>query len=360
MQHYKFSSSKDLEFTKILRKRVNAYFKDNGISKNANTEMVMKTIFSLSLYIIPYFIVLFAGITNVWLLFLLFILIGVGQTCIGTSVMHDSLHGSYSKNPKTNSIIGLSTVLLGADPLNWQLQHNVIHHTYTNVTGVDEDLEPGFAMRFAPDQEHYWFHKYQHIYASVLYCLTTFLWVTIKDFDKWKEYSKMGLIPKDKAAKQLVTITLRKIGYFIVFWAIPIMVLDQPFWLTILMILSMYAVSGLLLSLIFQLAHVMPATSYIEDPEELAEESRTVHQLRTTANFSMKSKLVFWFFGGLNFQIEHHLFPNICHIHYPAISKIVQKTAAEFNVEYLSYNSLPSAIRHHLSMLKTLGNPSMA
>ena len=359
MEHYRFSATKDKEFSSQLRKRVNAYFKESGLSKNANTEMVMKTIFSMSLYLVPFIIVLTAGITNIWILFGLFILIGVGKTCIGTSVMHDSLHGSYSSNVKTNSFIGLCTMLLGADALNWQIQHNVLHHTYTNVSGVDEDLEADFFLRFAPHQQHIWFHKYQHLYASVLYCFTTLLWVTVKDFAKWKEYTKMGLIPADKAKKQHFVIIVKKLGYYAIFWGLPLLILDQPAWLTLLMIFSMYAVSGLLLSLVFQLAHVMPDTAYIQDPNELAEESRTVHQLRTTANFSMKSKLVFWFFGGLNFQIEHHLFPNICHIHYPALSKIVQKTAEEFGVEYRSYKSFGGAIIEHLQMLKTLGNPNL-
>ncbi len=353
---YKFSNNLHAEYTSTLKKRVATYFEDNGIQVNANAEMMFKTALALSIYILPFLIILFGGITNVPVLFVLWGIMGFGVAFIGTSVMHDSLHGSYSKSKRVNSIIGLSTVLLGADPKVWKIQHNVLHHTYTNIEGADEDIEPRFVLRFSPNQPLRWFHKYQHFYAFFFYFLSTLIWVTVKDFAKLFQYRERGLIKKGKEFNNyLVLMTFRKLSYHLVIIGAPILLLDFPVWLTLSMFLFMHLIAGMCLSLVFQPAHVMPDTMFIEQAEEKINQNWLVHQLYTTTNFAPRNKLLSWFIGGLNRQVEHHLFPNICHIHYPKIAGIVKKTTEEFGLPYLEEDTFISALSSHVKMLKKMG-----
>ncbi|MEQ9300641.1 MAG: acyl-CoA desaturase [Cyclobacteriaceae bacterium] len=353
---YKFSSNLHAEYTATLKRRVSAYFDENDIKITANGEMIFKTIVVLSIYIAPFFVILFSGITNLVVLFALWGIMGLGKSFIGTSVMHDSLHGSYSKSKWVNSIIGLSTAILGADPKIWKIQHNVLHHTYTNIADADEDIAPRFVLRFSPNQPLRWFHKYQHIYALFFYSISTLTWVTIKDFIKIFHYNKRGFI---KSGRELNThfaiMTFRKAVYYIVLIGGPIYFLDLPVWLTVSMFVFMHAIAGASLSLVFQTAHVMPDTLFIKQEEEKINQNWLVHQLYTTTNFAPKNGILSWFIGGLNRQIEHHLFPNICHVHYPKITGIVKQTTKEFGLPYLEERTFTSAVASHIRMLKRMG-----
>ncbi|MEM7550562.1 MAG: acyl-CoA desaturase [Bacteroidota bacterium] len=359
MIHYKFSKDINKEFSDLLKVRVNEYFRTNKLQKKANFEMFCKSALALSLYLIPYFIILFAGITNVPTLFVLWILMGFGISFIGTSIMHDALHGAYSNNKLVNSIMGFSAALLGVDPTMWKIQHNVLHHTYTNIEDADEDIEPRFVLRFSPHQPKRWFHEFQHLYVWFFYSMSTVIWITAKDFVKLFKYREKGFVKAGSDfRKKLMFIAFRKASYFAFFLVLPIVMLDIPVGTTLLMFFTMHFVAGMSLSLIFQPAHVIETSNFIEQDEEWINENWSVHQILTTTNFAMKSKFIYWFSGGLNFQLEHHLFPNICHVHYPAISKILQKTTSEFNLPYHAKKTFLGAIYAHYKMLKDLGASS--
>lgn len=356
MIRYKFSSQLDKEFSQTLITRVNAYFSDNQLDKNGNAHMAIKSVAAISLYLIPFAIVLTAGITNLPILFALWMTMGLGKAFIGTSVMHDALHGSYSNKKYVNTLMGISAFIVGVNPAMWKIQHNVLHHTYTNIEGGDEDIKPRFVMRFSPHQPRKWFHRYQFIYAGILYSITTFLWVVIKDFDKLITYKMDGIVkPGKEFYGHLSVIIVQKILYFIVFLGLPIVLLPFSGWLVFLMFLSMHMISGFVLTTVFQLAHVVPTSEFVMQDEENIEQNRLVHQLLTTSNFAMSNRALSWFIGGLNFQIEHHLFPNICHVHYHKIARIVQQTTKEFELPYYAQKSFLGAIKNHFSMLRTLG-----
>lgn len=355
MIRYKFSKELDQEFSSTLRKRVNQYFKANEISRNGNANMVGKTVAALSLYLLPFGLLLSGLVTSIPLMFLMWMLMGLGMAFIGTSVMHDALHGSYSNSKSVNTFLGWSAMLLGADGEMWKIQHNVLHHTYTNIEDADEDIQPRYVLRFSPHQPLRWFHRYQHVYALFFYSISTLVWITAKDFKKLADYSDKGLI-KPKAKKRLLRgIILRKVMYYAIFLALPLWLVPAPAWLIGLMFISMHFTASLLLSLIFQPAHVMPSSEFIMQDEEEIEQNWNVHQLTTTTNFGMNNRMLGWFIGGLNFQIEHHLFPNVCHVHYANLSKIVQETTAEFNLPYYAKSSFSGAIADHFKMLKALG-----
>ena len=320
--------------------------------------MVLKTMMAMTLFLGPFVLIIsFGNAVHGLILYLLWFVMAFGKAFIGTAVMHDSLHGSYSSKQIINSIVSWCTYLIGVNPKMWQIQHNVIHHTYTNIHEVDEDLDAHYVLRFTPNQDRKWFHRYQHIYVWLFYCLPVILWSSIKDFKKLKLYKKKGFI-KTKAEfnKYLLIITIQKLIYFSVFIGIPFFYLSWPLNTILPMFLFMEGVTGLLLSFIFQTAHVMPDNKFLNQKEFLIEENWAEHQLLTTTNYGRKSKILCWFSGGLNFQIEHHLFPNICHIHYPKIAQIVRDTAKEYRLPYFEFETFSQAIQAHYLQLKMLGN----
>lgn len=354
----RFNPKNGADFHKTLKQRVDEYFSSNNISRNADASMVAKTVFMLSLYFVPY-IALLIGDFSGWLFFLMWFIMGIGVAGVGLSVMHDANHGSYSKNQKTNNFIGSVIALIGGHSTNWKIQHNVLHHTYTNIDGLDEDLEPGSMLRFSPHKPLKKYHKYQYLYAWFFYGLMTLAWSLTKDFQQLSRYDKMGLVKAQRStfSAELRKIIISKVVYFGFIIALPIILLSVPWWMVVLGFLVKHYTAGLILSAIFQAAHVMENMEFPEPKEEdgTLEHNWAVHQLYNTTNFAPKKKLFSWFVGGLNFQIEHHLFPNICHIHYKALSEVVKKTAAEYNLPYFEEPTFRSALVTHVRMLKQLG-----
>ena len=357
-----FNRKQHKEFVKVLHQRVNAFFRNNNRTRYANAEMVLKTIVVLSMLFVPYFLMVFQVVTNIWAVFACWILIGLGTSAVGFSVMHDANHGSYSRNKTVNFILGRIIYFIGGNPVSWQIQHNVLHHAFTNVDGMDEDIDAGKILRFSPNQEYHKFHRFQHIYAWFLYGLMTHMWITTKDFKQITRYKNNGLLEKHGRtyAGAMAELIITKAVYFIYLLVIPLLTVPIAWYWTVLFFLIMHFIVGLTLSLVFQTAHVMEHTEFPEpDQAGQFENNWAIHQLRTTMNFAPKSRIFAWFIGGLNYQVEHHLFPNICHIHYPKLSKIVQQTAEEFGLPYYTKKTFVSALAEHARMLRQLGQPPM-
>lgn len=357
-QQIRFSNTKQADFFTTLRKRVNGYFKENSRSQYANSAMLFKTTFMISLYLAPFGIILSGIIESYWLQFPLWVLMGLGYTGIGLSIMHDANHGAYSKYPFVNKYLGFIINILGASAYSWKVKHNVLHHTYTNIDHHDEDIDAGFILRFGPEQKRRKIHKFQHVYAWFFYGLLTLQWVSVSDFPSMIKYKKLGLTKSFNKPFWLLIlkIILFKLTYLAVFVALPIYLLPFSWWQIVLCFVVMHYFSGLIVSCIFQLAHIIPETSFpIPDKEGKMENSWAAHQLKTTANFSPNNRLLGWYIGGLNYQVEHHLFPNICHVHYKKLSKIVKATALEHDLPYYSHKTFFSAIRGHAKLLHRLG-----
>lgn len=343
------------EFYNVLRQRVSAYFETNQISRHGDAGMVFKTVFMLALYVGPFIASVFFVESNTTY-FLLWLLSGLGMSGVGLSIMHDANHGSYSSNEKVNSALGFVLNMTGGCSSYWKIQHNMLHHTYTNIHGFDEDISRTPIMRFSPHAKKRPMHRYQHYYAWFAYCLMTISWITAKEFKQLKEFNSKGLI-KDKAQydKMFREAVLTKIGYYGIALFVPLFFAAVPAWLVIVSFLCMHFVAGLILSLIFQPAHVLPSSEYpMPDDSGNMENNWAIHQIMTTANFSHNSTLFSWFVGGLNYQIEHHLFPRICHIHYKELSKIVRATAEEYNLPYHSQKTWFKAISNHGKFLKDM------
>ena len=311
----------------------------------------------LTLFFLP-LILLSAGLaTSVASLFTLYILSGLGMAGIGMGVMHDAIHGSYSKNKNINKLLSYSFNLIGANATVWRIQHNVLHHTYTNIDHSDDDLNAPFFLRFSPHAKHYWVHQFQHIYIWFFYGISTISWITTKDFVRLKRYRDMGFLnEKNEYNKALVSMTAWKLFYYSYALVLPLIFLPQVWWLILLAFLSMHFVTGTLVSIVFQIAHIMPTNDFpLPDNQGMMDNDWYRHQFATTSNFSPKSKLLFWLIGGLNYQVEHHVLPDVCHVHYKNISSIVAATAKEYDIPYYSKKSILHAIWDHTKMLKSLG-----
>ncbi len=357
-----FANHKDTEFVNTLRQRVSAYFKEQNISRYGNIRMVIKSIVMLSLFFVPYILMMTGVVNTPWSIYCMWLIMGAGMAGIGMAIMHDANHGAYSKNKTVNKIMGICSDLVGASSTNWKIQHNVLHHTYTNVDGMDEDIDPSGVMRFSPHKKWRWIYRFQHIYAWFFYGIMTLFWVTTKDFTSLIKYRKMGLnLTYGSMTKLMLELIVWKKFYFGYILLLPLIFLPVPWWQVILGFISLHFVCGIILSCIFQLAHVMPEMDYPQvDDKGSLENNWAIHQVLTTANYSPSSKIFSWFIGGLNYQIEHHLFPNICHIHYKNISKIVRKTAQEYNLPYRTQPTFVSALWNHIKMLKQLGSYQLA
>lgn len=347
-------ASSDL-FYKDLRKRVNLYFKENNKSIHANKYMVIKTISLFLLFFGPYFAILLVSMP-VWAMWSLTVLMGLSVAGIGMSIMHDACHGAYSGNKTINKLLGYSLNLVGGNRFNWILQHNVKHHTYPNVYGEDDDIDNNGVIRLSPFSKRYWFHRYQHIYAWFIYTLATVSWVTLKDFRQFYNYYKDGMFSKEELKKELPILIISKILFYGYIMLIPYLVLNLPFWMILVGFATLHMVAGFTLTVTFQLAHVVENTYHENNQDKIAlEDSWATHQLKTTSDFSRRNKFLNWYLGGLNFQVEHHLFPHICHVHYKPLSQIVEATAKDHDLPFYQQTTLGKAIKSHYMMLKTLG-----
>ena len=354
----RFTSKEGMDFSTTLNKRVRTYFKENNITKYANASMVVKTVLITLLYLVPLGFVLSGQLENIWVILGMFILMGFGMAGVGFSIMHDANHGSYSKNENINKWIGRVINLVGGYALNWKIQHNVLHHSYTNVHGYDEDITTVKFLRFSPDTERRTIHKFQFLYAWFFYGFMTVMWMTTKDFQQLKRYRDKGLLKlmKEDYKNNLLKLIGSKLFYYALIIILPIILLPISWYWVILFVFIMHYITGFILGIVFQPAHVVPETSFVQpDENSTVNNNFAIHQMQTTSNFAPKSRLFSWYVGGLNFQVEHHLFPNICHIHYKKLSKIVKETAEEFDIPYLSHRTFASAIFAHAKMLKQLG-----
>jgi linoleoyl-CoA desaturase len=352
----RFVDNQKSEFFATVKKRVDNYFKENNLSKNANGAMWAKTIFFLSGTAILYLLILSNQFSPAVML-VLAILLGMFAAFSAFNVGHDSIHGAYSSNPKVNKLLGHTFNILGANAYVWSITHNVVHHTFTNIPGHDEDIEvaPGL-IRLSPEEKINKIQRYQHLYAFLLYGLASLSWVFRKDYKKFFQ-KKIGNYDNSKYPKiELFNLFFFKAVYYTLFIVLPLVVLDISWWQFVIGFVAMHLAEGLVLGLVFQLAHVVEGTDFpMPNEKGNIEEAWAIHQMRTTANFARKSTLANILCGGLNFQIEHHLFPRICHIHYRPISDIVKSTAEEFNLPYIESETFGGALVSHYRMLKKFG-----
>jgi linoleoyl-CoA desaturase len=360
MQTIKFvcQDARQKQFALAVRKNVNDYFRDNGISIKGNLRLTIQTILMLSLYIIPFVLVLTISM-NAWIGLIMAALSGVGMAGVGMCVMHDAIHGSYSGKDWINKMLGGTMYLLGSNVFNWKIQHNYLHHSYTNIEGFDQDISSNGPIRLSEYAPLKKIHRYQYIHAFFFYGLMT-LSKLINDFTQLHEFNRAGITRKYhiNPVSEYIRMTVIKIIYLFVFIGLPVLITPFSWWQVLLGFFVMHWVAGFILSTVFQMAHVVEgAEQLLPDAEGNINEEWAVHELRSTSDFARNNRFLEYYIGGLNFQIEHHLFPNICHIHYRKIAPIVEHTAKEFGFDYNLKPTFRNAFYSHVHRLKELGMP---
>jgi linoleoyl-CoA desaturase len=353
---YKVSfSNKNNLFHQDLKMSVDRYFLARRLNKTGNWKLYVKALTLVPAAIGLYLLLLFVHLTLVPGI-LISGLLGFVLASIGFNIMHDACHGSYSKRPWVNNLMGLSLNLLGGNAFIWKFKHNIIHHTYTNIDGIDDDIAKSPVMRQCESQKWVRAHRFQHIYVVILYAVSSFAWVSMMDFTKYFRQKIYNTNMQKMDLQEHIIFWLSKILYVLFYVVIPVHFVGWQAWAV--GFASMHVMLGLTLALVFQLAHVVEDVEFIFAPgiePQKIEEEWAIHQVRTTANFAPRNKIISWFVGGLNFQIEHHLFPKISHVHYPRIAHIVKEVCDKHQVHYNEFRTMSAAVASHFRMMKMLG-----
>ena len=352
MSQIKFTA-KSAPFFIAVNKDVRQYFREKNIKSTGNFHLYFKTFILLSAMFGLYFTMLFANLSTGYL-FLNAAALGFAMALVGFNVMHDSAHGSFSQDKTFNNVMSHTMNLLGSTAFYWKQTHNVLHHTYTNIDGIDDDIAMSPVFRFCEQQPQKPIHKFQHLYAPILYALASFNLACYADFLKYFKGKIMDYELPKMDFKQHFLFWITKIALYFNQLALPIYFLG---WMNgILCFLICHFVLGFVLIIVFQLAHVVEIVNFTTVAEGNIQKEWAVHQIETTADFATENSVLSWFLGGLNFQVEHHLFPQISHVHYPAVHQILKKKCAEFNIPFHEYTSFTDAVISHIRHLKYLGN----
>ncbi len=344
----------DHDFQTALRRKVDAFFKMTGRRQRDCWQMYLKTGILLSVFAISYVSLVFFS-HHWWLGFPIATILGLSVAGVAFNVQHDGGHGGYSNHPWINKLAAMTLDLLGGSSYFWRYKHGVFHHTYCNITGHDTDVDLGVLGRLTPHQERFWFHRYQHIYLWPLYGFIAIKWHLIDDF-KDLIVGRVGhqKVPRPKGW-DLVVFIGGKLTFMALAFGIPM--LFHTWWHVLVIYSFSVLVTGIVLSTVFQLAHCVEEAEFpVPVPNTNKIESAwSIHQIETTVDFARGSKMAAWLLGGLNFQVEHHLFPRICHINYPAMSKIVEEVCKELGVRYTAHKSFWSGLASHYRFLKRMG-----
>jgi linoleoyl-CoA desaturase len=341
-------------FYPAVKKAVETYFKDHNLKPTGNWRLYLKTVLGLLVAFSVYFFLLF-GSYPILEGALLSVLFGFALVFIAFNTMHDACHDAYSRKKWVNKLMGYTMNGLGSNAFLWKIKHNILHHTYTNVEGIDDDIARHPVLRFCTSQKKHAHHRFQFIYMFFLYSMMTFIWMMVFDFHKYFS-RKINNTPINKISlNDHVIFWISKASYVLFYVIIPIVCVGYQAW--IIGFILMHITLGLCLSIVFQLAHVVEKTSFesVGDNAKIIETSWAEHEVKTTANFAPGNKIISFLCGGLNFQIEHHLFPRVSHIHYPSISKIVKEQCTIYAIPYNYYPSMYDAIKSHVRTMKKLG-----
>lgn len=353
----RISFTEKFGFHNELKKRVDSYFADNNISKTGGWRIIAKSIFIGILSIGSYISLVFYA--ESWPMVLLSaFLLSQGFVLIGFNIMHDSVHGSYSKNKTVNKILGYTLNLIGGSQRLWYHKHNVLHHTYTNIAGVDTDLETEGLLRLSPNQDWRPWHRLQFLYVLPVYGFLTLSMVLFTDYTKFFSNSIGPYKMPKPSNSEAVLFFLTKIVYF--FYTLALPMFFHPVLTVLAGFFLVHFILGVTMSVVFSLAHTVEENDFpvAQIPENIIENEWAIHQVETTANFSPRSRFANWYMGGLNFQIEHHLFSKISHVHYRNISRIVEETCHDFGIRYTSYKTFFKAFVTHIRFVWDMGKKS--
>jgi len=345
---------RDTAFHKELRRRVDDYFHSSDRNPRDCPAMYLKTAIILAVFSGLYSLLVFVAVSW-WQALPLAVLLGLSIAAIGFNIEHDGSHHSYSNHVWINRLAAMTMDLIGASSYVWHWKHVVVHHTYVNITGHDADIDIAFFGRLTPHQKRFRLHRWQHFYLWPLYGLNVIKWHLYDDF-RDVILGRIGAtrMPRPKRS-ELLGFVGGKALFLTLAFGLPL--LNHPLWMVLLFYALTVSLAGVVVSVVFQLAHCVEEAEFPLPQEDSGsmENAWAIHQVETTVDFARRSRVESWLLGGLNFQIEHHLFPRVCHVNYPAISKLVEQTCRDFGVRYGEHTSFRAGLSSHFRWLRRMG-----
>ncbi|MDZ4808342.1 MAG: fatty acid desaturase [Bacteroidota bacterium] len=352
----RFQSEPPNGFYNTLKQRVQHYFKETEISRYANTQAVIKALVFFGLYISLYVTILTTAMP-LWLFLLSWFVMGMFMLFTAMSIVHDAAHNAFSSRKWVNQFLLRFANLVGGDGYMYKYKHTISRHPYTNIHGIDIDLEQSGLVRVTPYTKSKGKHKYQYWYMKVLYPFYILFWVLLRDF-KYYRMERIGPVEAHHHRIHWLLLFTSKVFYIFYMLVLPAIILPLPFWQILLGFFLMHVGSGIVAMFALLANHVVEDSLFVvPDADGLIKCSWGEHQLRTTDDYSPDSKIISFMFSGLNHHVAHHLFPNYCHVHYPAITKLVRVTAREFGLRY-RYNSITGGLQSHFRLLRKLSKPA--
>jgi len=342
-------------FQQELRRRIDEFFQRTQRRQRDCPQLYFKTIVLLAAFIGTYVALVFFA-QAWWQALPLAILLGFLTAGIGLNIQHDGGHDAFSDRPWINKLTAMTLDLIGGSSYVWHYRHTVLHHTYVNITGHDSDIDLGALGRVTPYQKRLPIHRWQHYYMWPLYGLMAIRWQLFGDYlDVIRGEVSGHPIPRPKGWN-LALFLGGKLTFLIIAFGVPM--IFHPWWIVLIYYGTAAMVVGITLSVVFQLSHIVEEAEFVAPTEaNRIENAWAIHQVESTVDFARRSKLAAWLLGGLNYQIEHHLFPRICHVHYPAMSKIVEQTCRDFGVTYHEHRTFMAGVASHFRWLRTMGAP---
>jgi len=356
MRRLKFTGDND--FYVELKRRVDLHMTNNGRRERHCPEMYLKTAIILATFAASYGLLVFASLTW-WQALPLAVVLAFATAAIGFNIMHDASHHAYSNIPWVNRLAQKSLDLIGGSSYLWRWKHVVFHHTYANIYGYDTDVDLGELGRLTPHHKRLRFHSWQHWYLWFLYGALVVKWHCLDDF----RVAIRGRIGEHRYPRlkggDLATFLFGKLLFFMIAFGIPLRF--HSVWVVALFYIIIAFIVGIVMSVVFQLAHSVEDAGFPrpQTPGRM-DTPWAIHQVETTVDFARNSRAAYWLLGGLNFQIEHHLFPRICHINYPLIAPVVEDTCREFGVRYTAHETFRQGLASHFRWLRQMGAPSDA
>jgi linoleoyl-CoA desaturase len=349
----------DMAFQNTLRKRVDEYFRATGRRKRDCWQMYLKTAILIAGFGTSYSLLVFLAAT-LWQGLTLAILLALFMTAIGFDVQHDGGHQSFSEHAWVNRLMAWNLDLVGTSSARWRWKHTVIHHMYVNITGVDTDIDLGMLARMSPHQKRYWWHRVQHFYIWPFYAMLAIEMQLLDDF-RYVITGKLGQnrVPRPRGWELVIFVTGKTLFFA---WAFALPMLLHPIWTVVFYYAVAVSVMGIVLALVFVIPHLVENAEFPMPKKDTGRMERpwAVHQAMVTVNFAMRNPVLTWLLGGLNYHKEHHLFPLICHVNYPGMSKAVEETCREFGVPYHAYGSFFAGIAAHYRWLRRMGRADQA
>ncbi len=286
------------------------------------------------------------------------IVLAFAVVAIATGVMHDGNHGAFSRSKRVNRMAGYTLDLLGGSSWLWRVKHHTLHHANTNVVGVDTDIDQAPFARMAPQQPWRRWHRYQHIYIWFLYGIMTMRWFLVGDFLALAR-NRVGTqtLPTRNRRRQVAGLFAGKAVHLGLAIIIPLAL--HPWWAVLAFYLAVSWSVGVLLAVVFQLAHCVEDAEFVTSNDHVRGRHFADHQLRTTLDVRCRvpgvRRVVRFMMGGLDYQIEHHLAPALPHTIYPLLARRVRAECDALGLPYQCHDSVTAALQSHARWLKHLG-----